>query len=272
MGTISFEDYQKKSSSPREDAKAAKGKNYHDGIEFFKLGDGEEAIVRFMYADTSEFRLETVHQVESYVNGKKRFLEISCNKGHDDHCVFCDAGMATKTKFLVKMLQYTIENGNIVKKAVVWSRPANFANTLASLERDYGPLKGNLFKISRTGKGLDTRWSEPRYASPAVYKPELYSADDEGIFDDWDPKGMLFYTRQNDAMQRFLDTGEFYGEDDKFETNQAVKPVEKTAEERLAALDEDPLESPFVRQPQQAKPTQVEEEKQTFGPRRTYNY
>ena len=264
MSKIEFEDYVRQ-KEPKRGAQS-QGKVLHPDVFYFKLAEGEEAIVRFMYEDTKEFDLETVHTVQH----KGRFTKVSCNRGGEDHCVFCDNNVDVRTRFFVKMLQYTIVNGKVEKKAVVWDRPAGYANELASFAREYGPLKNSVFKIRRTGHGLDTKYTT-LYANPAMYKPEIYTPDTDA-FDNWEPRGMMYARRSNEQMQRFLDTGEFF--DDSNEqasvspmSQSAVAPKKQQGSFDFGAFSEEP--SPFAPAPQ---PKKEEQAAPTTGPRRTYNY
>ena len=65
---------------------------YSNSVEFFTLAnDGDEAIVRFMYDDVSQFNIMTVHSIQ--VGGKWR--KVNCIREPQestDICPLCASG------------------------------------------------------------------------------------------------------------------------------------------------------------------------------------
>ena len=55
---------------------SARQQSSGNSFDFFTLrNDGDEAIVRFRYQNTSQFKIFTVHDVELVNNGRKRAVE-----------------------------------------------------------------------------------------------------------------------------------------------------------------------------------------------------
>ena len=133
------------------------GNKNTQSVEYFKLADGESAVVRFPYTSTDDFEIERFHEVP--VEGQFYPKRVECLRTDiydlEDNCVLCRSKTPLTTKFFVKMLKYN--DGEIIIN--VWERPLGFAKELANLIKEYGDLSNFLFKITRTGKGVDTRYS-----------------------------------------------------------------------------------------------------------------
>ena len=186
--------------------------NYSGGnqVGFFTLkNDGEEAVVRFMYDNTSQFDLFAVHPIQ--VEG--RYRKVNCLRDPRDpmeKCPFCASGTKIENRFFIKLLQYTRDdNGNIIVSPKIWDRPFSYANQLATLINEYGPLSEHIFKVKRSGaaRSLDTTY-QIMYASPQVYRPELYVKKPE-LFDGYKINGGLVMDKTYDEIVEFMNTGKF---------------------------------------------------------------
>ena len=182
--------------------------NNSNSVSFFSLrNDGDEAIVRFMYDSTDEFDILTTHEVE--INGKHR--KINCLRDAKEplnKCPFCAAGEKVRQNFFIKLIQYAIkDDGTVVAEPKIWERSFVYANTLANLINEYGPLTQSVFKIKRDGKpgDMSTKYNI-MYASPAVYKPELYPYN-PSIFGDYSVIGSLVIDETFDDANYFIETG-----------------------------------------------------------------
>lgn len=150
------------------------------GFSYFTLkNNGDEAIVRFLYEDPSQFELHTVHKVK--VDGK--FRTINCQRTpYEDisKCPLCSNEMPLSKVFYIKLIEYVRnEQGQIVAYPKVWERGVTYADRLANLFNEYGNISDHLFKVRRSGAAGDTRttYEVMLCANQAIYKPELYPKD-----------------------------------------------------------------------------------------------
>ena len=146
-------------------------------VGFFQLkGDGASTIVRFIESDPAKYDIGTLHVVKE---GDK-YKKVSCIRtpfDPIDNCPLCASGNKPQAKIFVKCIQYVEDNGEIVEKPCIWERPASFAQKLTALEDEYG-LDGSLFKVVRTGSGLDTKY-DVLYAPESKYPREKYPHETE---------------------------------------------------------------------------------------------
>jgi len=87
-------------------------------------------------------------------------------------------------RFFVKAMVYTSDDaGKVTSLPGIWDRPAAFADIdIKNLIQEYGDLSDNLFKIKRSGTGLnDTRYSITIILNKTVYNPEIYKKDFTGL-------------------------------------------------------------------------------------------
>lgn len=178
-----------------------------DFVQFFGIKPDSEAIVRFAYSSNDEYELRTVHEVQ--INGK--YNRVHCLRTPwepVDKCPLCKAENRPQTRFFVRLIEYVKdETGNIKAVAKVWDRPASFAKTLTSYLQEYGDLGQVVFKVKRRGSGLDTTY-EIMYASPHIYKDEIYVPDFSG-FKDFDLDKMIARTKTAEEMMTYITTGAF---------------------------------------------------------------
>jgi hypothetical protein len=214
MSQFNYEDYQKvvaKAQNPYTNAVK---------IGFFKLGDGQEALVRINVSKLDDLKFATVH---APVFGKKfeglgsGFTPVMCLNevgSYSDACPFCKAaaegheviGKAAK-KVYVQMLVSYKENGQFSAAVpVVWERPAGFSKELAAKLRDYENLAAHVFKITRIGAGKDTKYSLDYI--PLYDKPETVPAD-FSAFNNFDLTKHSFWVKTADELAAFVATGSF---------------------------------------------------------------
>lgn len=185
-----------------------------NSVSFFTLkNDGDEALVRILYDNTSEFEIFAVHEVEVPINGSKRRRKISCLRNPQDSidmCPLCAAGNSTKNSFFIKMLQYTQnEQGQIQVTPVIWERSISYATKLKNLLDEYGPLSDCIFKIKRSGAAgsRDTTY-EFFFGNPKMYPNEVFVKDTSG-FDNYKILGTLVQDRTYDDIMTFVNAGNF---------------------------------------------------------------
>lgn len=207
---FSYEQYAAEQSRLANKANAQK-------IGWFKLADGQDAIVRFNIATLNDLQFATVHTVHTKDN---RWMRISCLNefgSFGDNCPLCTAAAAGDTsiskaqkKCYVQLLVSYRDpaSGNFTTpEPVIWERAAGFAKELAMALQDYGNLRDVLFKITRTGAKLDTRYTLS-YAMPSIYKPEMIPAD-FSAFDNFHIDKHSYWVKTKDEIESYLLNGVF---------------------------------------------------------------
>lgn len=201
MAQVSFE-----AAKDLEVARSQEGGSF----EFFTLrNDGDQAIVRFMYEDTSTFEIFTVH--DANVGGKRR--KINCIRDPREPittCPMCASGKTVSNRFFIKMIEYrTNEQNQIIPCPVVWERSLSYATKLKGMLDEYGPLSDCLFKIKRNGAAgsMDTSY-EIFFCSPKVYPNEMYPKVDDA-FKDVTFLNTLIIDKSREDLEVFINTGSF---------------------------------------------------------------
>mgnify|MGYP000131931899 CR=1 FL=1 len=142
-----------------------------EGADFFHLADdGDEAWVRFLYADIEDFSengWQVVHEIE--IDGKTR--KVACLTPEGKECPLCQAGNKSRPKGFIQLIDYS--DG---KKLKVWERGRQFVGKFVTYLEEYNPLFQQYIKIKRSGKKGDTN---------TTYNPFPMSeakAKEEGVF------------------------------------------------------------------------------------------
>ena len=193
----------------------SRAQNQSNGFSFFSLrNDGDEAIVRFIYDNTSQFQIFTVHDVTINSNGRETTRKISCLRNPRDPidmCPLCKSDKSSRNVFLIQMLQYTVDpNTNSVSmKPVIWERSMTYANRIKSLIDEYGPLSDCIFKIKRCGAAgsRDTTY-EIYYGNPRMYPDDVF-VKDFSVFDNVNLLGTIIMDKNFDEIESYLRTGSF---------------------------------------------------------------
>lgn len=192
-------------------------------VGFFKLGEGEEALVRFKVKTMDDLHFVALHKA---VFGKKfeglsnPYAGINCFNelgGNTDNCPFCRAvaaghqvvDKASKKVFVEMMVAYKDKTTGAWTQPVpaVWERPAGFAREIASKLETYGDLTQTMLRMTRTGAGKDTRYILD-YAVPTKYNPSIIP-DDFSVFDNFDYSKHSYYKKSAEDMIEFVMTGLF---------------------------------------------------------------
>lgn len=186
-------------------------------IGWFKLADGQDAVVRFNVSALEDLQFATVHTVHTKDN---KWMRISCLNepgSFGDNCPLCTAAGAGDTsiskvqkKCYVQLLVSYRDpaSGNFTTaEPVIWERAAGFAKELAMLLKEYGNLRDVLFKITRTGTKLDTKYNL-NYAVPTVYKPEMIPAD-FSAFNNFHIEKHSYWVKTKDEIESYLLNGVF---------------------------------------------------------------
>lgn len=186
-------------------------------VKFFKLNNGEDAIVRIMIDSADDFDIRTVHKValEGYQYGKN----VNCimEGNNPNTCPLCATGNKINQRLYIRMIKYVVDNGNIIPTPVVWERSVfdKVFGTQALVDclRDYGALSDLLCRISRRGEGLNTVYSATfalnlMPATKSVYRDELYPKD-VTLFGDFDVLGVSIMDKNYDELTHFVQNGYF---------------------------------------------------------------
>ena len=216
MSQFNYQDYQNVVN------RAQNPSNNAVKIGFFKLGDGQEALVRINVSKLDDLKFATVH---APVFGKKfeglgsGFTPVMCLNevgSYSDACPFCKAaaegseviGKAAKKVYVQMLVAYKdAATGQFSNpQPVVWERPAGFSKELAAKLRDYENLAAHVFKITRIGSGKDTKYSLDYI--PVYDKPELIPAD-FGAFTNFDLTKHSFWVKTAEELAEFVANGSF---------------------------------------------------------------
>ena len=248
-------------------------------IGYFKLGDGQEALVRINVTKPDDLKFATVHKP---VFGKKfeglgtGFTPVMCLNevgSYSDACPFCRAAAAghdtvdkaTKKVYIQMLVSYKDASTGAYTKAqpVVWERPAGFSKELASKLRDYGSLAEHVFKMTRIGADKSTKYSLDYV--PIYDKPETVPAD-FSAFANFDVAKHSFWVKTAEEMEDYLATGSFpiaeqaTAEESKNLDKVIATPAEeKAVEEALGFVPETaPVATPVVETPkEEPKPAET---------------
>lgn len=185
------------------------GNNSTNKVGFFSLkNDNDEAVVRIMHDSVTDFDILEVHPIQ--INGK--FLKANCIRDAREpieKCPLCAAGYKIQQRVFVHLVQYTIENGQIVATPRIWDRPISFATELKSKMDMYGPLSEQLFVIKRHGAAGDLKTTYSiDYAPPMVYQYDQYAKRPE-LFEGYTTIGNAVISKDYNELQYFLETGTF---------------------------------------------------------------
>ena len=221
MSKFSYSDYE-----AYNNAKAAKAKtseaNSSPRVGFFKLADGQTALVRIYLKSIDQLEFASVHHPsfgQKWEGLSNPYAGISCLNpiGEYDSCPLCKAlaegntviGKASKKVFVKMLVSYQDAATGTWSEVqpVVWERPAGFARELATKLQNYGDLTQNLLLISRNGSGQDTKYSLD-YAVPAVYKPERIP-EDFSAFDNFKINKHSYFEVTAEDIETYLTTGSF---------------------------------------------------------------
>ena len=193
------------------------------GAGYFSLkGDGDSAIVRFLYKDVDDVEGYAVHEVE--IDGKKRY--VNCLREYNqpiDDCPFCRA-----KKFQVAKLFVPVYNED-EQKVQVWERGKKFFQKISGLCSRYNkaPIYQQTFEIVRSGKPGDTQTTYEIYRTDDP-------VDDASLKDYEMPEilGSVVLDKSADDMEFYLDNGYFPPEEDE-------APVRRSSSSRRGREDDE---------------------------------
>lgn len=142
----------------REQAKNLSG----GGSQFFRLGEGQSAMIRFLYNSVADLDNEALaaHSILPQESGQQYTINVMCGLSHPDapltECKWC----ATNHK---QVARYPLALYNEDTQQVeYWLKSGQYVDALiAQLEQivpQGQPISGQIFKIIRTGKGTQTQY------------------------------------------------------------------------------------------------------------------
>lgn len=137
----------------RYSAEESKSMEYQGADTFRIEKDGGRAQVVFLYTDEKSIDGWSCHRLPG---ANFYTYTVDCPRGPKDPvdvCPACKAGEAISTRVFVRMLD--VATG----KMMIWDKPASFRKELAGYMHYHNPLYGQKFEITRTGSGLNTRYS-----------------------------------------------------------------------------------------------------------------
>lgn len=184
-------------------------------VSFFSLkNDNDEAIVRFMYDDISEFEILTFHSITvTGTDGRSRDIKVGCTRDLNespDKCPLCQAGNKLMQRFFIKMLQYVNDgSGNVVVKPVVWERSTQYALKLREYLNNYGPLSDVICKIIRHGAAgsMQTTYEIVPNLNKNIYPDNVY-VKDTSVISKYEASGNLVQERSAEDLYTYLQTGQ----------------------------------------------------------------
>lgn len=235
MSTFSYSDYEKT-------VEKAKNANHFQSVGYFKIGDGETALVRINLHSIDDLKFASVHKPvfgHKWEGLSNPYAGINCLDEigtHDEHCncPFCVANKngnttidkAKKVCFVPMLVSYKDKTtGGWTKPVpVIWERPASFAKDLVSaLANVGGDLTKHLHTLGRIGSGTDTRYSLS-YAMPAIYNPDIIP-EDFSAFNNFDLSKHSYWNLTKAELEDYLRTGSFHLEDKKANPIETPKTV-----------------------------------------------
>lgn len=170
---------------------AEKNNSTYEGpyVGFLKIENGGEAVVRFAYDSPDQMDIIAFHLVtepgKPEYQGKRYNCQRDSFSSPISDCPLCESKVPMKQKVFLKLIEYTRdENDNIVATPKIWERSTKWVTKISQLFEEYGNVSDYVFKIKRTGSGLETTYSDPMLANPTIYNADNYPKD-FSAFDDY---------------------------------------------------------------------------------------
>ena len=195
---------------------------------YFSLkGDGDSAVVRFLYNDVDDVEGYAVHEVE--IDGKKKY--VNCLREYNqplDDCPFCKARKPQLAKLFVPLYNEDED------KVQIWERGKKFFQKISGICSRYNkaPIYQQTFEIVRNGKPGDTQTTYEIYRTDEP-------ADDSSLseYDMPEILGTTILDKSADDMEFYLDNEYFPPEDEmprRRTSSRREEPEEDEEEERPA--------------------------------------
>lgn len=265
---FSFEDYLSTTEKKAQDTK-----ENSSSVGYFKLEDGESALVRINYSSASEFMMTAYHQFDTTQN----FMKVECltASGHGK-CPLCAAASVehavvskAKTRIFVPMLAAFIDATTGQPKPavpVIWDAQANskcdWAKELAMKLNYFTDLRQHVFILKRTGTKFDTKYSldyVPMY-DKAEFVPMDFSA-----FEGFKIDRHSYWVKSEEEIQTYISTGAF-PQAAKSETNTAAPIMSEPTLTPTPVVTPTPVAMPTPMPTPAVTPTPAAAAPQTFLP------
>ncbi len=203
------------------------------GAGYFSLkGDGDSAVVRFLYNDVDDVEGYAVHEIE--IDGKKRY--VNCLREYNqpiDDCPFCKAKQYQIAKLFIPLYNEDED------KIQVWERGKKFFSKISGICSRYNkaPIVSQTFEIVRNGKPGD------KQTSYEIYRTDE-PADDTRVEDFEAPNilGSTILDKTAEDMEFYLEEGYFPPEEDEMPTRRSSRRDEEEAPRRRSSRREEPEE------------------------------
>lgn len=147
MGKLTFDEAQQI---------AKERENQGGDISFFTLKNHKDtAVIRILHSELRDIESLAIHYART-AQGKNR--AISCCRGSKEpieNCPLCAAnrqGENMQVRYYIHLLEYKMENGQMVGTHKVFDRGQNFITQLESYASRYKPMHAHLFEIERIGE------------------------------------------------------------------------------------------------------------------------
>ena len=216
-----------------------------DGVGFFTLKDGEEAIVRIMCDSINELDILTVHPI-TIGNSSFPNRQVNCLRDPREpleQCPLCSAGNKVKQKVFIKMIKYDPVTGE--PSAVVWDRPAyKLVPTIKKYIDEYGPLSNIICKIARTGSKYDTVYNIIPNINPSINCVRVDNA-----FENFNVLGRMVYDKNAQEMITFMQTGNFPQTNNSTTPNQPVNNNTNYSQSQVQNNGYEPVNTNNINQP-----------------------
>lgn len=216
-----------------------------DGVGFFTLKDGEEAIVRIMCDNINELDILTVHPI-TIGNSSFPNRQVNCLRDPREpleQCPLCSAGNKVKQKVFIKMIKYDPVTGE--PSPVVWDRPAyKLVPTIKKYIDEYGPLSNIICKIARTGSKYDTVYNIIPNINPSINCVRVDNA-----FENFNVLGRMVYDKNAQEMITFMQTGNFPQTNNSNTPNQPVNNNPNYSQPQVQNNGYEPVNTNNINQP-----------------------
>lgn len=123
--------------------------------DFFKLKNGEEVQVRFAYGNINDFGAYAVHQFDC---PQKNPILVQCSNESNSQeatCPYCEKGMPRLLRVVIAVYRLDTNTIQYWTKTNKWFMN-NFVPLISELQ---GQVCSQVYKIKRTGDGLDTTYT-----------------------------------------------------------------------------------------------------------------
>ena len=238
-------------------------------VNYFKLAEGASCLVRINVGSVEDLVVYTVHKPvfgKQFEGLKNPFAGISCYNEIGNYsgetCPLCKAvteghsviSKADKLIYVQMLVSYLDPTKGQYTTAVptIWERKASFCNELVGKIANYGDLRNVVFKLSRTGTGVSTRYTLDYV--PMLDKEEYIPNDFSG-FNDFKPEKVCFYEKDLNEINNYLVTGHF---DD---TNQEVAATAFPAAQAAYSAPQQPA----YKAPAQPQPSAQDRPTRNYG-------